>query len=315
VNIEQELRDAMATEVADVHAPPSLGTAVRRRHRRHVVRFRAVGAALVTAALAGAVPAYFALNPGAPTGPAGGNDAAASVSTETPVAITVPDVRGQEAAEASEALEAAGLTVELEQQAQSPDAPQASRTALVLGQRPEAGAQVRPGEMITLTLADRADQATDTLPVEVGDLHTGGRRFAGVDWGYLPEGLEWGKWFGRDGFGPGSLTTTWREPGAQEGYYAVQVIVYRGESAAPVIRQMDGYRKQGVDSVKVKGARAYVLPLGEGGERVENGGTPTLVWAQGRDLAVQIMISPDYAEKVDADAELKKIGTRMRPVG
>lgn len=71
MNVEEALRDAMAAQVAGVHASPSLGQAVRRRSRRHVVRFRTAGAAVLTAAVAVGVPVALTARPD--TAPAAGS--------------------------------------------------------------------------------------------------------------------------------------------------------------------------------------------------------------------------------------------------
>ncbi|MFC6897671.1 hypothetical protein ACFQGX_20120 [Nonomuraea dietziae] len=43
MKVEEGLAEAMAARVADVQAPSTMGGSVRRRHRRHVIRFRVAG--------------------------------------------------------------------------------------------------------------------------------------------------------------------------------------------------------------------------------------------------------------------------------
>ncbi|GLW65958.1 hypothetical protein Arub01_42020 [Actinomadura rubrobrunea] len=77
MDLESELRAAMAEHTAGTTAPPSLAAAVRRRHRRRVVRIRVtVGTAAAAAAAAFVVtPAYHSMtrvdSAGVHTTPAG----------------------------------------------------------------------------------------------------------------------------------------------------------------------------------------------------------------------------------------------------
>ncbi|GAA2215077.1 hypothetical protein GCM10009850_105440 [Nonomuraea monospora] len=78
MTIEDDLAGAMAAHVSSVQAAPDLGRSVRRRHRARTIRLRTAGAALVTAAVAAAVPAAF-------TGPSvTGETANRAVMTEPP---------------------------------------------------------------------------------------------------------------------------------------------------------------------------------------------------------------------------------------
>jgi hypothetical protein len=84
MDLESELRQAMAEHVELVSAPGSLAAAVRRRHRRRVTRIRVtVTVAAVTATVAAVVPAYQAsraMPVGTPSSRAGVGPANASVT-------------------------------------------------------------------------------------------------------------------------------------------------------------------------------------------------------------------------------------------
>jgi hypothetical protein len=59
MDLESELRQAMAEQVAEAAAPPSLVADVRRRHRRRVTRIRVtVGVAAAAVAVAAVAPGY-----------------------------------------------------------------------------------------------------------------------------------------------------------------------------------------------------------------------------------------------------------------
>ncbi|WP_131735748.1 hypothetical protein [Actinomadura roseirufa] len=59
MDLESELRKAMAEQVADASAPPSLAADVKRRHRRRATRIRAVaGTAVAAVAALALVPTY-----------------------------------------------------------------------------------------------------------------------------------------------------------------------------------------------------------------------------------------------------------------
>ncbi|MEV4582656.1 PASTA domain-containing protein [Nonomuraea jabiensis] len=294
MRIEDDLADAMAAHVADVQAPPDLGRSVRRRNRSRVVRLRVAGAALVTAAVAVAVPV--ALNSGEP---AGGQAATGQDRAVVRNDVTVPDVTGKPATEAVPLLRAAGLQADVAAEV---------RNNRVIAQKPAAGEQVAPGSQVELTL----EPPPVEQPQDLGDLGDG-REFGGIRLDYLPEGLEWGKWSGKDGFGKHSYTTSWVQPGSEPGHYSVQVIVFEGEAAKAIAR----FPKAGADTVDVGGAKARLATLGEGGEIASDGseGTLTVAWKLRDGLAVKVCLSPDYVKEVDGPAEAKKIAKGIRATG
>ncbi|MFI7127752.1 PASTA domain-containing protein [Nonomuraea sp. NPDC050153] len=297
MTIEDELTDAMAAHVAGVQAPPDLGGSVRRRNRSRVLRFRVAGAALVTAAVAVAVPV--ALNSGEP---AGGNVASGQNRAVMQEDVTVPDVTGKTATEATEALRAAGLLADL--------AATEVRNNRVTDQKPAAGQQVTPGSHVELTL----EPPPVTMPQDLGDLGDG-REFGGIRLDYLPEGLEWGKWSGKDGFGKRSYTTTFDKPGNEPGHYSVQVIVFEDAAAKSALTR---FPEDGAESVDVGGEKARLATLSEGGEIVPDGseeGTLTIAWKLRDGLAVEVCLSPDYVKDVDGRAEAKKIAEGIRATG
>jgi hypothetical protein len=76
MDLESELRSAMAEQVAESAAPPSLVDDVRRRHRRRVTRIRVtVGVAAAAVAVAVAAPGYQSFR-AEPVGSKGGPDGA-----------------------------------------------------------------------------------------------------------------------------------------------------------------------------------------------------------------------------------------------
>ncbi|TQS22026.1 PASTA domain-containing protein [Microbispora sp. KK1-11] len=324
MNVEEALRDAMAAQVAGVHASPSLGQSVRRRSRRHVVRFRTAGAAVLTAAVAVGVPVALTVRPD--TAPAVGSLAGTGATgPEVPVASAassgdtvatpegvVPDVVGKSAAEVNALLKEAGYTVRITKVV-TDEAP----VGTVFAQMPQPGTAAPAGAAVTITIATKAGPTpVDTegtqdprMPQDLGDLGDG-RTLGGVHVGYLPEGLEWGKWSGKDGFGKRSYTTSWVEPGLEPGMYSVQMIVYRKDAASMLAKRMQGYAAQGAEPVEAGGRKAYLVSLSEGGDRILDGGTRTIVWTLAPGVGVEVMISPDYAAKIGkaaADRELKKI--------
>ncbi|MEU6410867.1 PASTA domain-containing protein [Microbispora sp. NPDC046933] len=326
MNVEEALRDAMAAQVAGVHAPPSLGQAVRRRSRRHVVRFRTAGAAVLTAAVAVGVPVALTARPDAVpaaggltgTGATGAADPAASASapgSDDTVAVpggVVPDVVGKSAAEVNALLKEAGYTVRVTKVV-TEEAP----AGTVFAQMPQPGTAAPAGAAVTITIATTAGPAPSAtegtqdprMPQDLGDLGDG-RTLGGVHVGYLPEGLEWGKWSGKDGFGKRSYTTSWVEPGLEPGMYSVQMIVYRKDAASVLAKRMQGYAAQGAEPIEAGGRKAYLVSLSEGGDQINDGGTRTIVWTLASGVGVEVMISPDYAAKIGeaaADRELKKI--------
>lgn len=329
MNVEEALKDAMAAQVAGVHASPSLGQAVRRGNRRHVVRFRVAGAAVLTAAVAVGVPVALTARPD--TAPAGGSlVGAGSGGQEVPAASTaasgdavatpggvVPDLTGKSAKEVDAILKEAGYTMRITKIVND-DVP----AGTIFGQMPQPGTAAPPGAAVTVIIAATAgptpapSEGTPSegaenpgMPQDLGDLGDG-RTLGGVHVGYLPEGLEWGKWSGKDGFGKRSYTTSWAEPGLEPGMYSVQMIVYRKDAVSRLTKRMQSYAAQGAMPIEIGGRKAYLVSVSEGGDRVLDGGTPTIVWTLAPGVGAEVMISPDYAAKIGADAadrELKKI--------
>ncbi|MFI6293423.1 PASTA domain-containing protein [Nonomuraea sp. NPDC050790] len=293
--IEEELREAMARHVADVHAPPTMGRSVRRARRRHVVRFRTAGAALLTAAVAVTVPVV--LTSGEPK-PVRGNETATAVVVTK---VTVPDVNGLKLDQAVRTLKAAGLKVD--------DVSEVPH--LVIRQDPPAGQEVDPGTKVTLFAAQQ----------DLGDLGDG-RRFGGIEVTYLPDGLAWGKWSGKNGFGKTSYTTSFDEPN-KDGSYSIQVVVFAGEAASFVTNRLAEFPGQGAETVEIKGEKAYLANVSEGGEVAKagaytepEGGTHTIGWKLRDGLAVEVMMSPFRAEKIGKDAikdELVRVAEGIRP--
>ncbi|MEV4459274.1 PASTA domain-containing protein [Microbispora sp. NPDC049633] len=324
MNVEEALRDAMAAQVAGVHASPSLGQAVRRRNRRHVVRFRVAGAVVLAGAVAVGVPVALTAWPGTASnagGLAGSGatgqggpvaSAAASGDTVATPEVLVPDVVGKSAAEVNAILKEAGYTVRIMKMLND-DAP----AGTVFDQMPQPGTAAPPGAAVTIMIATTAGPASapsenaedPRMPQDLGDLGDG-RTLGGVHLGYLPEGLEWGKWSGKDGFGKETYTTSWVEPGLEPGMYNVQMVVYRKDAASVLAKRMQSFAAQGAEPVKVGGRKAYLVSVSEGGDRILDGGTRTIVWTLAPGVGAEVMISPDYAAKLgtaEADKELKKI--------
>jgi hypothetical protein len=298
MNVEEALKDAMAARVSGVEAPPSMAQAVRRRNRRHVVRFRTAGMAALTAAVAGAVP--FALHAGTAAPLAGAQpteqvaDAPTGVTSAMP-GIIVPDVVGMDLKRAMLLLRDAGLDTKIIQR-QSDRRPDGK----VVGMDPAAGTVVGEKEKVGLVvLVNPAAEPTQqvAMPQDLGDLGDG-RTFGGMHLGYLPAGLEWGHWSGKNGFGTKSYTTTFVEPGLDPGMYSVQVVVFTGEAAANAPKKGD-----------LVAENTYLASLGEGGEvSSDPSATRTITRFLRRDFAVEIMVSPDFGGKLaSADRELKKM--------
>ncbi|MFI6320855.1 PASTA domain-containing protein [Nonomuraea sp. NPDC050556] len=285
MNAEEALREAMAEHVSGVQAPPTLGRAVRRSSRAHTIRFRTAGVALVTAAVAVTVP--IALTSGEPV--ASGTDRAV-------VSVTVPDVEGMDVKQATAALERLGLAVESDGE------------GTVDSQTPAAGTEVAPATKVVVTVAS-------ALPQDLGDLGDG-RTFGGIHLGYLPDGLVWGKWSGKDGFGKTSYTTTFDEPDAKPGYFSIQVVVYEGEAAAPVLKRLADDDEH---AVEVDGERMFLAWLGEASQPLAEGegGTATIERSPRDGLLVQIMMSPTLEAKLGKEAavaELKRIAKGVSTV-
>ncbi|MBB5075156.1 PASTA domain-containing protein [Nonomuraea endophytica] len=296
MNVEEELREAMARHVADVHAPPTLGSSVRRARRRHAIRFRTAGAALVTAAVAVTVPAVITSNEPKPV--TGNETASAVVKTK----VTVPDVNGLKLDQAVKTLKAAGLQVD-----DIAEIPQ-----FVTAQKPAAGEEVEPGTKVTLTSALQ----------DLGDLGDG-REFGGIRVGYLPEGLSWGNWSGKDGFGKNSYTTSFDEPN-KDGFYSIQIVVYEGDAASFVGKRLADFPGQGAETVEVKEKKAYLANVSEGGEVAKvgaytepEGGTHTIGWKLRDGLAVEVMMSQFRVKSIGKDKikdELVKIAEGIHPI-
>ncbi|MEV0144625.1 MULTISPECIES: PASTA domain-containing protein [unclassified Nonomuraea] len=302
MKVEDALAEAMERQVAHVQAPPTLGRAVRRRHRAHVIRLRTAGAALLTAAVAVAVPV--ALNAGRPApAPVATSPAADPATGQDKVvveSVTVPDVTGLTVTRALDQLKAAGLVVD------DPETLGAEETdKVVLQQKPAAGEQLARGGRVMLTLASPAQE-----PQDLGDLGDG-RTFGGIHIGYLPDGLAWDKWSGKNGFGKKSYTTSFSPGGDGSQGYGVQVVVYEGQATQRVRDRIGA-----LPSVEVGGREGYLAHLTEGGEVAQKAAddtTATVGFFVRDRLAVEAYISPVYAKKVDALAELKKIAEAIEP--
>ncbi|MCG5217115.1 PASTA domain-containing protein [Streptosporangium sp. KLBMP 9127] len=321
MNAEEALKEAMSAQVADVQATPALGGAVRRRHRGRILRFRTAGAALVMVAIAGAVPAYLAVTSGSdPTAAPATREAAATVRS----GIAVPDVVGMDAKAARRTLEAAGLVSQYKMGPRSDTTP----ANIVVSQDPAAGAEAEPGTEVAITLPaarperEPQEAINQELPPDLGDLgEEGGHRFAGVDFVYLPEGLKWTHWFVRNTFGKTSDSTMWNDSGKNTDAYGIQVIVYSGDAVDKISERMTGYGKQGAEPIDIRGKEAYLVSVGEAVGELANdentppgeGSTRTLIWVVNPDLAIELMMSPDYAKRIDGDAELKKVAEALRP--
>ncbi|MFI6602681.1 PASTA domain-containing protein [Nonomuraea sp. NPDC050536] len=296
MNVEDALKDAMRAHVADVQAAPTMGGTIRRRHRTHVLRFRTAGAALVTAAVAVAVP--LALTNSDP-----GNHVATGSDRAAVAKVNMPDVTGMTLDKATSALQQAGLI---------PVSPTAAKDGspldeVVSRQDPPAGIEVMVGTQVMLTVKH---QGNPMVPQDLGDLGDG-RTFGGIHLDYVPDGLVWGKWSGKDGFGKHSYTTSF-DPSENnpENHYGVQIVVYQGEAAKVVREHVDKLKDAMVD---VNGKPGYLATLGEAGEVVSDGGTRTIGWMLRDDLAVEAMVSPDFGKKIDTDAELKKVAEGIKP--
>ncbi|GAA2309301.1 hypothetical protein GCM10010149_69340 [Nonomuraea roseoviolacea subsp. roseoviolacea] len=299
MNVEDLLAEAMERQVSHVQAPPTLGRTVRRRHRAHVVRFRVAGAALLTAAVAAAVP--LALDTGKPapaaSSPTSGQD---SVVVDS---VTMPDVTGMKIAEAVAAVRAAGLGFA---EGPEPFGPE-SADEIVVTQKPAAGAEVVRNSLVALTSMPRAKD-----PQELGDLGDG-RTFGGIHVGYLPEGLAWDRWSGKNRFGRTSYSTSYSPGGDDTRGYGVQVFVYKGEAAGRVRSRMDT-----MPSVEIGDRKGYLADFTEGGDVADKPGddtTATIGFFVGDGTAVEVCMSPMYVKQVDAPAELKKIAEGISPAG
>ncbi|MEV0197292.1 PASTA domain-containing protein [Nonomuraea sp. NPDC050691] len=298
MKVEDLLAEAMERQVGHVQAPPTLGRAVRRRHRAHVIRFRAAGAALVTAAVAVAVP--LALNTGGPASAPAASSPTSGQDSAVVDSVTMPDVTGMKIADAVAAVRAAGLGVD----GPEPVSPE-SADEIVVTQKPAAGVEVARGELVVLKSMTRAKG-----PQDLGDLGDG-RTFGGIHVGYLPEGLDWSRWSGKNGFGKTSYTTSYAPGGDETDGYGVQIVVFEGEATQFVRKRMGA-----MPSVKIGDREGYLADVSEGGEVAKEPGddtTATIGFFLRDKLAVEVYISPVYAKKVDAAAELKKIAEGIEP--
>jgi hypothetical protein len=292
MNIEEELKEAMSAHVANVRASAMTGQTIRRRHRSHVMRFRTAGVAALTVMVAGAFPAYTALTSGTAApglgGPATGPTEPV-VPPDSPVPFPPEDTAG-------------------------PVAPSESPADGVDVATPEP----LPTETSRPSPSDATADPQVSMPQDLGDLGDG-REFGGIRVNHLPDHLEWGKWSGKNGFGTTSYTTTWNEPGAEPGTYAVQIVVFEGEAAQRMKPRLQSYRAdKAAKRVSVRGADGAMANLGEASEVTKTDGTPTILWFLKRDLAVEVMLSPVLAEKLGTQgtaAELKKIANGIRATG
>ncbi|MFF4773210.1 PASTA domain-containing protein [Microtetraspora fusca] len=314
MNVEEALKEAMASRVAAVQAPPSMGQRIRRRNRRNVVRFRTAGAALLTVAVAGAVPVYLSTTSGPAPAQVGAPVPGASQPVGEDSALAgnvVPDVVGM-TNDVAGVLKAAGFEVGWKKVVNHEHRP-----GTITAQTPAAGTVAPEGARVEVTIATSAPPPTDQtsepvddgLPQDLGDLGDG-RTFGGIHLDYLPDGLEWGKWSGKDGFGKTSYATSWVEPGKSTGEYSVEAVVYRGKAARTRRDHVDG------TPVKIRGKDGYLGSFTEGGEVAGSSAetTLTLVWFPRADVTVELMFSPVFAQKLGpdaADAEIQKIAEEV----
>ncbi|WP_329089898.1 PASTA domain-containing protein [Streptosporangium sp. NBC_01469] len=326
MRLEQELSEAMGEHVASVRAPATMGTAIRRRHRARRIRVRTAGAALVTAAVAAAVPSYVALNAGsqpATGGPAAsaaqqGSDARAGVVPR----VKVPSVLKLTVAEARAILEEARFAVTVEGGTDGAEGTEGE--SLVVTQTPPPGESAAQGSTVRLVTAGEFSPSPTSspdsglrkapMPQDLGDLGDG-RAFGGVRFGYLPEELVWGKWSVKNAFGTTSYSTSWRRSDVEDGAYAIQAMVFRGDAAAQMSKRMKNYGRQGAELLKVGGRNAYLAPMEA--FRIEEGRTLTLVWAVRKGLVVQVMMSPGYEKELGdrAKPEIRKVAEGVAPTG
>ncbi|GII85471.1 hypothetical protein Ssi03_34610 [Sphaerisporangium siamense] len=152
------------------------------------------------------------------------------------------------------------------------------------------------------------------LPQDLGDLGDG-RAFGGIRVGYLPDGLIWGKWSGKNGFGTTSYTTTYVSPEQAPGEYSVQIVVFEKGAAKRMKTLLAEYRRdERSEKVSVRGADGVIASLGEGSE-VTDAGTPTILWTLGSGTAVEVMMSPPMAERLGPERtrhELRAIAGGVR---
>lgn len=143
-----------------------------------------------------------------------------------------------------------------------------------------------------------------------------GRTLGGVRFGYLPGDVERVRGAGGEPSGEKVHTMSWHRPGLPKRQYDLQAVVYRDEAVAGVTKRMRGYDRQGAEPIRIDGHTAYLVRAGEN-SRIEENGIPTLLWTENRDVAVEIMMSPDYAGILGdgAGAELGRIAEAVEPIG
>ncbi|WP_030451521.1 PASTA domain-containing protein [Herbidospora cretacea] len=306
MNVEEALKEAMRAQVGEVYAPPSMGSAVRRRRRRSLVRFRTAGAVLVTAAVAVTVPVVLT-NTTPSAGPASG----ASAPAIAVPGIVVPDVVGMNAKQAYLLLEQAGLTPMLMTPGEGSD-----KAGLVAGEKviqtsPAAGTVADPKALVQIKVpwvpAPTASPEPEDGKSEIenlGDLGDG-LTWMGIHVGYLPDGVKWGGDSYVGGFGAKSATVPYVTEGLEEGMYSVQVIV----SADPQLLRRDGQKV---------GPATWVDVYDEGGGKGDFGPSATLTASRelSDDQMVQVAFSPDFSASLGeerARTEIVKVIEGIRP--
>ncbi len=313
MNVEEELKEAMRVQVGDVYAPPSMGSAVRRRRRRSLVRFRTAGAVLATAVAAVAVPVILTN-----TTPVAGPAAGASAPAIAVPGIVVPDVVGMNAKQAYLLLEQAGLTPMImtpgESTVEGAKADSVRAGENVIMTSPAAGAVVDPKALVqikvpwvpapTASPEAEAEAEAGKAVSDLGDLGDG-LTWMGVHVGYLPEGVKWSGSSYEGGFGPKSATVPYAVAGLEEGMYSVQVIVGVDQN----LLRRDG-EKIAPDT--------WISSYGEGGEKLGFGTDSTLTASRDipGDQVVQVLFSPDFSKSLGeakAKEEIAKVIAAIRP--
>ncbi|WP_066368914.1 PASTA domain-containing protein [Herbidospora mongoliensis] len=308
MNVEEELKEAMRAQVDEVYAPPSMGSAVRRRRRRSLTRFRTAGAVLVTAAVAITVPVVLTNTTPTP-GPADAGAPAIAVP-----GIVVPDVIGMNAKQAYLLLEQAGLTPMIMTPGESTvdgakaDSVRAGENVILTS--PAAGAVIEPKGLVQIKVPwvpaptgspePPVDQSSNDNLGDLGD----GLTWMGIHVSYLPEGVKWGGSSYVGGFGAKSATVPYVTEGLEEGMYSVQVIV----SADAKLLHRDGEQVA---------PGTWISSYGEGGEKLGFGTGSTLTASRDfpGDLAVQVLFSPDYSKSLGeakAKEEIAKVIAAIR---
>ncbi|NAS25484.1 PASTA domain-containing protein [Herbidospora sp. NEAU-GS84] len=310
MNVEEALKEAMRAQVGEVYAPPSMGSAVRRRRRRSLVRFRTAGAVLVTAAVAVTVPVVLT-NTTPSAGPASG----ASAPAIAVPGIVVPDVVGMNAKQAYLLLEQAGLTPMLMTPGEGGEKAGVVAGEKVIMTEPAAGTVADPKALVQIkvpwvpapTVSPTAlpeDEGGKPEIENLGDLGDG-LTWMGIHVGYLPEGVKWGGTSYVGGFGKKSATVPYVTQGLEEGMYSVQVIV----SADPQLLRRDGQKV---------GPATWVDVYDEGGGKGDFGPSATLTASRelSGDQMVQVAFSPDFSASLGeerARTEIVKVIEGIRP--